>query len=430
MMKKIFINTALLATTTALGWAAVSGPYPVVTRKSNGAIIVAPRAIEGMKTPDTFETDHFRVTWKKEEDALTLDRIQEIVEEKKTTERENDLWAERDSERITLMAANTLFHAEKAYRFFVDVLESEEVRKLEPVVLRLDLTNSYSEYDHFANDRYKPQFNNALSIPAGTPYNPKPGSTAWGREIWFRPEKQVPISEILDQLPEDPANAQLRQARATLYPMQIDLGIRTTLFATFQSSLGSSGYIDSITRQAGTLLLMEGAFQVLKVVNRALIPQHFYLDSALVPEIIYHEFSHLALSDWMRPDVSTPVNEGMADFFAASISGSPKLAKKIKKFSSGVSKNGKKKQFFRIEFEALGKAQSDFVLSLLWGLREVLGEKETEKLVFGARKFLTTRDSDIRDGLVRALLTSCETTCESPLRDRMKIHQYLQARGL
>ena len=109
---------------------------------------------------------------------------------------------------------------------------------------------------------------------------------------------------------------------------------------------------------------------------------------------------------------------------------SEKLAKKIKKFSSGVSKNGKKKQFFRIEFEALGKAQSDFVLSLLWGLREVLGEKETEKLVFGARKFLTTRDSDIRDGLVRALLRSCETTCESPLRDRMKIHQYFQARGL
>lgn len=411
-------------------FAGVSENYEVVARKKNGGYEVVPRPIEGMKSRDTFETDRFRISWKKEEGALSIDRIAGIVEEKMTSEKDNPLWAERDSDRIRLMAANALYHAEIAHRYFTEVLASEEVKQLEKIVIRLDLTNKYSQYERFANDNYQPQFNNALSIEGGKPFKPKPGLNPWQREIWFRPEKKIPIGEILAQLPEDPTNGQIRQARQALYPMQIDLSIRNTLFAVFQSRLDSAGYLESITSQAGTFLLMEGAFQVLKLVNRIIIPQKFYLDTVMVPEVIYHEFSHIALSDFMKPDLSTPVNEGMADFFAASISGSPKLAKKIRAYSTAVGKNGKKRQFFQMEYETLGKAQSDFVLGLLWGLRDVLGEKAAVRLVFGARKFLSTRDSDIRDGLVKALFLSCETACESPLRDRMLIHQYLQGLGI
>ena len=38
----------------------------------------------------------------------------------------------------------------------------------------------------------------------------------------------------------------------------------------------------------------------------------YKFDSALVPEIIYHEFAHLALSDNLELSHSTPVIEGMA----------------------------------------------------------------------------------------------------------------------
>lgn len=436
--KNILLNSSILslsAMTLSGAALAVSENYDVITRKKNGRIRIAPQALE-LKARDRFESDHFRVSWKKEDHALTLDRIVGIVdEEKKENEKSPPSEDEarvtpRDEETLRLLAANTLYHAEKARKFFTDVLNSDDVKKLEQVVIRIDLTNRYSEFEHFTHDNYQPQYNNALSIEGGTPRKPKPGLNSWKREMWFRPRKEIPIQEILDRLPEDPANPQIREARKVLYPMQIDLAIRETLYATFQSRLDSPGYINSITRQAGTLLLMEGAFQVLKVVDRAIIPQKFYLDSALVPEIIYHEFSHLALSDSMKPDVSTPVNEGMADFFAASIGDSPKLAKKIQKYSTGVGKNGKKRQSFQLEYESLGKAQSDFVLGLLWGLRNQLGEDIATKTVFGARKFLNTKTSDIREGLVRALLKSCDTTCESPLRDRMLIHQYLQNRGI
>jgi hypothetical protein len=337
-------------TVAGVVYAAGSETYDVVVRKNGGGFEVAARPIEGLRAPGVFETDHFRVVWKKEEETLTLDRIDRIVEEEKTIHKDDPLWPTmRDAATIRLMAANVLYHAEAAYRYFAKTLGSPEVKNLEQIVIRLDLTNKYSEFERFANDNYQPQFNNALSIEAGTPLKPRPGVGPWKREIWFRPEKKIPIGEILAQLPEDPTNAQIRAARQELYPMQIDLGVRNTLYAAFQSRLDSAGYIDSITRQAGTFLLMEGAFQVLKVVNRAIIPQKFYLDTAMVPEIVYHEFSHIAMSDFMHPDLSTPVNEGMADYFAANIGGRPQLAKKIKEYSTSVGKNGKKRQFYQIE---------------------------------------------------------------------------------
>lgn len=402
---------------------AVAETYPVVIRKKNGSYKIKQTSIDGLKARDRFETDHFRVSWKKEDQALTLDRISGITEEPQTT-------FFRDEEMLRLLAANTLFHAEKAHRFFTEILSAEEVKKMEQLVIRLDITNTYSEYERFAHDNHKPQYNNALSIAGGIPYKPRPGLNPWGREIWFRPRKEIPIGELLAQLPENPANAQLREARQALYPMQIDLAIRNTLLSIFQSRLTDPSYVDSVTRQGGTLLLMEGAFQVLKAVNRYIIPQKFYLDTALVPEIIYHEFSHLALSDYMEPNVSTPVNEGMADFFAASIGDNPVLAEKIKKFSTGVGKNGKKLKYFSIELETLDNARSDYVLGVLWGLRDLLGKNTATQVVFGARKYLNTKDSTIRDGLIRALLRSCDLSCESPLKDRMVIHQYLQERGL
>lgn len=407
---------------------AVSENYDVVVRKKNGGVKVSSEALD-LKSRDRFESENFKITWKKEDQAITLDRMKGIVEERKKAEREKPPTEDearvtpRDEETLRLLAANAIYHAEKARKYFIENLKSKEVKKLGPVVIRLDLTNRFSDSHHFTNDNHQPQYNNALSIEGHA-------SGGWNREIWFRPRKEIPIREILAKFPENPLNSQIREARQTLYPMQIDTTLQSTLYATFQSRLDSPSFIDSVTRQTGTLLLMEGAFQVLKAVNRVIIPQKFYLDSALVPEIIYHEFSHLALSDYMKPDLSTPVNEGMADYFAASIAGSSKLAKKIRNYSTAVGKNGKKRQQFQIEMESTGKAQADFVLGLLWGLREPFGETNATRIVFEARKYLDTKNGDIRVGLIRALLKACDTVCESPLYDRMVIHQYLQDRGL
>ncbi len=74
---------------------------------------------------------------------------------------------------------------------------------------------------------------------------------------------------------------------------------------------------------------------------------------ALVPEIIYHEYAHIALSDSLELTHSTAVIEGMADFFAGKIGGNHKLAMHIKKHNTFSGKNAKRKQQYMAQFETL-----------------------------------------------------------------------------
>jgi hypothetical protein len=414
----------------ALAGAAVTEKYEVVLRKKNGGYRIDTAELTGLKAPGRFETDEFKVVWKKEDEALTLRRIDEVVELRAGAEKSNPYWVDRTADEIRMMAATALYHAGIARAYWRDRLGSDYVKSMEQVVIRLDLTSAPVKFAHYANDAYEPQYNNAVSIPPGKPFKTDSGEKPWGNEIWFRPRKEIPISEILRQLPEDPSNATIREARQALYPMQLDQGLREVIYATFQGRLDNPATINNITRQGGTLLLLEGAFQVAKVINRVIIPQHFYIDAAFVPEIVYHEFSHLALGETLVPNISTPVNEGMADYFAAMISGDPREGKKIKQFSTAVGKNGKKRKQFEIEYESLGKAQSDFVLALLWGLRDVVGPEVTDQVVYEMRKELNTRDSDIRTGLVGGILYTCDRVCKSPFRDHLLVSDYLQRQGL
>lgn len=421
MGKSRFITLALFAL-TAVGASSsfAAEQFEIVGRKKNGRSRYETVELP-LLAPGRYETTSFKVVWKRESEALTDAKIAQLVDSKQS---------ERTAEELRMMAANSLYHAEKARRFFADRLGSEEARNLPQVLLRLDITNLYNDQAQFAHDANQPQYNNVLTIPAGKPRVDAAGAAPWNREIWFRPRKEIPIRDILAALPEDPMNAQIRQARAQLYPMQIDLTLRETLIASFQNRLDADGFVESVVRQGGTILLMEGAFQVLKFVNRLIIPQRYYLDTAFIPEVIYHETAHAVLGDYLAPNLSTPVNEGVSDYFAASIGGNPKIAKKIREYSTVTGKNGKRRQAFQMEFETLGKAHSDFVLSLLWGLRGKLGADTMDRVVFESRKHLSTRDSNIRRGLPNALLLACEKVCESPLRDRMKIHEYLDSRGL
>ncbi len=421
-MRTLSFFKIALCSLTALGASAsfALDEFEIVGRKKNGRAKYESVELP-LLAPGRYETNRFKVVWKRESEALSDAKIAELVATQQTN---------RSAEDLRMMAANTLFHAEKARQFFADRLDSEEARALPQILLRLDISNSYNDQAQFAHDQHQPQFNNVLTIPEGKPRADRTDLKPWFREIWFRPRKEIPIGEILAALPEDPVNAQIRQARAQLYPMQIDLTLRETLIASFQNRLDTDGFVESVVRQGGTLLLMEGAFQVLKFVNRLIIPQRYYLDTAFIPEVIYHEMAHAVLGDYLAPNLSTPVNEGVSDYFATSIGGNPKIAKKIREYSTVTGKNGKRRHAFQMEYETLGKAHSDYVLSLLWGLRGKLGAETMDRVVFESRKHLSTRDSNIRRGLPNALLLACEKVCESPLRDRMRIHEYLESRGL
>jgi predicted sulfurtransferase len=174
---------------------------------------------------------------------------------------------------------------------------------------------------------------------------------------------------------------------------------------------------------------MEFGYQFIDPISKLASRKWYWLDTALVPEIIYHEYAHAALSDHLELSHNSAVVEGMADFFAGQISGSPKLAKHIKKHNTFNGKNAKKKQDYMIQFEMGQYANTDFVFGLLWSMKKILGEKEGESFIFDLRKNINA-NSNIRSGLVEGLIETCEVSCKSPFTDKIKILKQLNSKGL
>jgi len=407
-MKLFLIFTAFLSLTSI---AQASKRFTVVTRNPHGKAVFSQVELPGLIDPAYAETPDFKIVIGKNSTPLE--------------------WA-KASDDDRLRAANLLYHLTSAKRFYLDVLHSEEVARLEQVIVRIDFSNSFDKIGHWANDAKDPQFNNAHSIPKSDPDDQVgiDGTPQWSREIWFRPAKSIPMKELLAELPKNPMAGTERSIRQALYPSLAQQGVASVLPSLFSSDAIATPALSSITRQGGTILAIEGAFQVMRLVNRALLPRAYYLDTAMVPEIIDHEFSHIALSDYLNPTHPTPVVEGMADFFAASIANSPELAKKIKAYSKGQGKDGKKIKTFSIEYDTNAKATADFVLSMLWGIRERLGADVATQLVWESRHDLNTFDSTLRRGnhsLVEALLNACAPQhhiCQNPEYDRLRLLQY------
>ena len=327
------------------------------------------------------------------------------------------------SEEDRLRAATLMHHLSIAKTFFLEVMKSEEVRKLEQVVIRMNFINDWNRLGYWSHENANPQFNTSHTIPAGKAI--KTGVT-WNREIWFRPAKPISVKEMLAKQ-EDPLNPTVKLARESVYPSQISAGVQNGFRFMFGNGNNAQQFLTSSTHQLGVVAAIEGAFLLMKQINRALLPNHYYIDTALVPEVIYHEFAHVALSDYLVPNIGTPVNEGMADYFAAWIAGGPQLAMKIKQYAQGFERNGKKKIQYGTELENRTQSTAGFVLGFLWGLHDTkkgLGPEMTRTLVWSTRSHLNTFKSEIRSDLAQALRVECQKVCANPARDDLILLQY------
>ena len=130
----------------------------------------------------------------------------------------------------------------------------------------------------------------------------------------------------------------------------------------------------------------------------------------------------------MLPYIDNAVNEGLADYFAAAIAKNPQLAKKIKTFSTATGKSGKKRKAFEYYYE--NKPNGDFVLSLLWGIRPLMGENKTDQLVLESRKYMQIEKATIQESLIDAIVKSCKSICENPLQDTLKLQHYFHEQAL
>lgn len=334
-----------------------------------------------------------------------------------------------ESQELTFRAATAYFHLTKARNYFINKLKSDYVKNIPKMVIRIDHINQFSELGHFANDNLDPQYNNALTVPAGQGYERR-GIKPWEMEIWFRPSKKLHISEIqVNDLALQEYKGLLKQFRNMMHMQTFQRFLASTITVLTGQSTGNPFAIENVIRTVGSSVMMEASYQLYEPITKIFSRKWYWLDTALVPEIIYHEYSHAALSDHLVLSHSTAIIEGMADFFAGQIADSPELAKHIKEYNTYNGKSAKKKQDYRIEFEMTDYANTDFVFGILWEMKKVVGEDRGEAFMFDLRKRLTT-NSTIRGQLVEGLLQTCREKCASPFTDRLKILKALDARGI
>lgn len=362
-----------------------------------------------LESSNSFDGKYFKITLGKNNDAISFDS---------------------ENEQIKFKAATVYYHLNQARDFWIQKMKSDVALKHPKITVRLDLTNQFDELGHFGHDNRIPQYNNALSIPAGsTPeWVPEDKQDKWGKEIWFRPMKKILTKSIAPAGP-NPITSGLLAMKKPLINYTRGQFTVNLMERLFYPSYVTTSVEQEVIRFFGSFALLHVMIEGSKQMDSLFLEKYYYLDTAMVPEIAYHEYAHLILSDRLELSHSTPVNEGMADYFAAVQSGKKKIYAKVSGFSNASSKNTQEKKKYSHWDEANRNATADFTLSVLWDVRETLGDDIGDKVVYEARSFLTTKSSTISDGLLRALLKACEIKCEDPKRDKLRLYETFTWKG-
>ncbi len=335
-----------------------------------------------------------------------------------------------EDEDLILKAATVYFHLNESRNFWLNKMKSEAAERLSKITVRLEITNQFDELGHYAHDNRSPQFNNALSIPEGeTPvWVPSTRKDKWYKEIWYRPMKIIPTKELGDLGPNPITIALISLEKPLISFLQNQLNNRIVMEFFYRTYLTRPIYKD-IFRYAGTYALFKIIHQVSRRSDHLLKEKYYYLDTAMVPEITYHEYAHIILSDHLQMTHSTPVNEGMADYFAAIQTGMQKIYASVANRSNAASKNTQEKRKYYHWDEANRNASADFTLSVLWDVKETLGEKIGNKVIYEARNYLRTESATISNELLSAILKACELKCDVPRRDKLKLFETFSWKG-
>ncbi|NDG84579.1 MAG: hypothetical protein EBX52_06010 [Proteobacteria bacterium] len=393
----------------AWSFAGVSVEEKVLVRDQGWQPVIRSEVLPDLETDQAFEGRYFKIVKGRSESAIAI----------------------RDSDPgIRLKAATVYYHLNRVRRFWVESLGSKFVEGMGKTTVRIEITNGFSDLAHFTNDRVDPEYNNAVTVPAGTPMAGVDG-VPWGNEIWFRPMKRIRLKDLPESGLKGHGDWIARYIDGSIDTIRegvLSEFIRATVQKLFYPSMLTVPYPSVIFGSLGTLALTALIARSPATLDRLFMKKEYYLDTAMIPEIVTHEFAHLALSDHLDLSRSTPVSEGLADYFSASSTGNPDLAAGIKRYSNSVPKRGRNHEPYSSDYERLYFSNADFVLSVLWSVRELF-PAIADRLILHASQGLSTRQSDIRHDLVRALLDACSKDCPDPRGDSFRLIRMLEKKG-
>jgi hypothetical protein len=364
------------------------------------------RTLVDFESQESFDGKYFKIVEGKSDDAISFDE---------------------ENQQLLLKAATTYHHLTKAHMYWKNEVKTQTKNLNKKIIIRLEIKAVYSPVGHYEHQNSEEEFNNALTVPAGQTPRLIPEYKEWGDEIWFRPKKSIRTDELPDTGGVNPITSSLEILEQPVLSLAQNNLEQDTLRALFFDRY-QGPYWKTLAWSAGTFAVMKVAIEGSKALDKLFMEKYYYLDTALIPEVIYHEYSHYILQDHLPLSHSTGVVEGLADFYAAEISSTTKVYGKIKGVSLTHSKNAKNKDLYRHYHEHNSMARADFALSVLWRIKEEF-PKVGNKLIYEARKYLNTYDATIYDSLLRSMLLACDSVCEDPLRDRSRLFQVYEAKG-
>lgn len=330
-----------------------------------------------------------------------------------------------DSDKdLLLQAYTTFYHINKSQKYFETILPKESFDRIGQLTIRLEMTDKFNENGHYANHAKEDVINNATSVPAGPKYD-FGDVEPWGHEIWFRPSKLL-IQKSKDQSIVNEIVEVYELLNQSDYYIRF-LGILSQLIHGQEVNieeelldLGQSYALDKLEKEA------------LRTGLNAINYNFKFIESALIPGIIYHEYVHVILSDKLSINHSTPVNEGFANYFAARILDRDQVSTRFSKYAIAQVKDGQSDDDYLIEHELRDYAQSDFTFSLLYQVGEIVGGnlKMSEDKFFLSLVNKVDSYTMINPNLTKIIVRECSFSCKKPFVQKMKILSLFNDRGL
>jgi hypothetical protein len=254
--------------------------------------------------------------------------------------------------------------------------------------------------------------------------------------------KKIEARKLVDSDGSNPIHESLVAVKDPIIAYNKNLFLYSGLRMLAYPTVNDSSLLELALKSLGPIAIVYGLMSVTKSIDHWFMDKYYFVDTAMVPDVIYHEFAHIAMSDTMKTVHSVPVIEGMADYFAARIADRRKMYEKLKHISSNKSKDREEKSFYYPYLEGAWNANSDFTLSLLWKGKMEFDEANEKRAKKGQdiivnydelvhqTHFLLNENSDIANDLTKALVETCKERCLGVRPGVNTLQNVFEAKGL
>ena len=387
----------------------VAARMSVQVRDAKGNLVPTDMDIPFLHPGRIFEGQHFRIVKGTSDTPISFD--------------------DPDSS-VVAHAANAYYHLEVARKYLEETVKTNpELAELSlnityPITIRVGMNVPFSETTHFVTNGTE-LANTSLTVPASNDEDRADGVKPWGNEIWFFdsvrhavPSAALQVSRVLDQGQfKSLLFQQLSYSDVLKLGQELDQGIRPFWPA-------------HLVGLATSLVVTEVFIPFLKF-STGFIKGHASVDTAMIPEVVYHEFGHLVFGSRLGFQKPTALVEGYPNYFAYRVSNRVVLADRAKEFMKGyVPKNGRSNEAYGLDTEySFQAATGSFLYSVLYQLSQVF-EEEADSILYGAVLEGLDRSSDIRYDFQSALSVSIAHRSKHPAGQKSHAIEILTAKGL